>query len=77
MILVLDIGNSQIYGGVFDDDRLALQFRRTTRAENTSDEFGLFCRQVLRENDIDPAASPRSRSARSCPTWCTRCETPA
>ena len=28
MILVLDIGNSQIYGGVFDDDRLALQFRR-------------------------------------------------
>ena len=56
MILVLDIGNSQIYGGVFDDDRLALQFRRTTRAENTSDEFGLFCRQVLRENDVDPAA---------------------
>ncbi len=49
MILVLDIGNSQIYGGVFDDERLALQFRRATRAENTSDEFGLFCRQVLRE----------------------------
>lgn len=56
MILVLDIGNSQIYGGVFDDERLALQFRRATRAENTSDEFGLFCRQVLRENDVDPAA---------------------
>jgi type III pantothenate kinase len=54
VILVLDIGNSQIYGGVFDDERLALQFRRTTRAENTSDEFGLFCRQVLRENEIDP-----------------------
>ena len=56
MILVLDIGNSQIYGGVFDDDSLVLQFRRATRAENTSDEFGLFCRQVLRENDVDPAA---------------------
>ena len=56
MILVLDIGNSQVYGGVFDDERLALQFRRATRAENTSDEFGLFCRQVLRENDVDPAA---------------------
>jgi len=37
MILVLDIGNSQIYGGVFDDDKLVLQFRRATRAENTSD----------------------------------------
>jgi type III pantothenate kinase len=56
MILVLDIGNSQIYGGVFEGDRLALQFRRATRAENTSDEFGLFCRQVLRENDVDPEA---------------------
>ncbi|MGH8204363.1 MAG: type III pantothenate kinase [Steroidobacteraceae bacterium] len=54
MILVLDIGNSQIYGGVFDDEKLVLQFRRATRAENTSDEFGLFCRQVLRENDVDP-----------------------
>lgn len=54
MILVLDIGNSQIYGGVFDEDRLALQFRRATRAENTSDEFGLFCRQVLRENGVEP-----------------------
>jgi type III pantothenate kinase len=55
MILVLDVGNSQVYGGVFDDERLVLQFRRSTRAENTSDEFGLFCRQVLRENGIDPA----------------------
>jgi len=54
VILVLDIGNSQIYGGVFDEARLALQFRRAPRAENTSDEFGLFCRQVLRENEVDP-----------------------
>lgn len=56
MILVLDIGNSQIFGGVFDNDRLCLQFRRTTRAESTSDELGLFFRQVLRENGIEPAS---------------------
>jgi type III pantothenate kinase len=55
MILVLDVGNSQIFGGVFEGDRLALQFRRATRAENTSDELGLFLRQALRENGIDPA----------------------
>ncbi len=55
MILALDIGNSQIYGGVFDDERLCLQFRRASRAENTSDEQGLFLRQVLRENGVDPA----------------------
>ncbi len=56
MILVLDIGNSQIFGGVFDEGKLSLQFRRATRAENTSDELGLFLRQVLRENGIDPAS---------------------
>lgn len=56
MILVLDIGNSQIFGGVFDDDKLRLQFRRATRAENTSDEMGIFLRQVLRENGFEPAS---------------------
>ncbi len=54
MILVLDIGNSQVFGGVFDDGKLSLQFRRATRAESTSDELGLFLRQVLRESGIDP-----------------------
>lgn len=55
MILVLDIGNSHIFGGVFDGDQLRLQFRRASRAESTSDEQGLFLRQVLRENGVDPA----------------------
>lgn len=56
MILVLDIGNSQVFGGVFDETKLCLQFRRATRAEATSDELGLFLRQVLRENGFDPAS---------------------
>lgn len=56
MILVLDIGNSQIFGGVFDgDDRLLLQFRRASRSESTSDELGIFFRQVLKENGVEPA----------------------
>ncbi len=56
MILVLDIGNSQVFGGLFDDAKLCLQFRRTTRADATSDETGLFLRQVLRENGFDPGS---------------------
>ena len=56
MILALDIGNSQIFGGVFDEERLRVQFRRASRAEDTSDEQGLFLRQVLRENGIEPGA---------------------
>lgn len=55
MILVLDIGNSHVYGGVFEEDRLRVQFRRASRADSTSDEQGLFLRQVLRENGVDPA----------------------
>ena len=32
MILCLDVGNSQVYGGLFDDGRLSAQFRRTSLA---------------------------------------------
>lgn len=54
MILCLDVGNSQIYGGVFDDGRLRLRFRRTSKTGASSDEIGVFLRSVLRENEIDP-----------------------
>jgi pantothenate kinase type III len=47
MILCLDIGNSQIFGGVFDGDKLLTQFRRTSQAKASSDEFGVFFRVVL------------------------------
>lgn len=59
MLLTLDVGNSQIHGGVFDGDQLRLQFRKTTQPIGSSDEFGLFLRSVLRENQIDPAAIRR------------------
>ncbi|MBV1876908.1 MAG: type III pantothenate kinase [Pseudomonadales bacterium] len=54
MILCLDVGNSQIYGGLYDGDKLRVQFRRTSQARASSDEFGVFFRIVLRENNIDP-----------------------
>ncbi len=54
MILCLDIGNSHIYGGVFEQDKLLLQFRKSSKSGASSDEFGLFLRGVLRENEIDP-----------------------
>lgn len=56
MILTLDVGNSQIFGGVFDGDQLQLSFRKASRQAGSSDEFGLFLRGVLRENGLDPAA---------------------
>jgi len=56
MLLCLDVGNSQLYGGVFRNDDLVFQFRRSTGSRGSSDELGLFLRAVLRENDVDPNA---------------------
>ncbi|MCM2324407.1 MAG: type III pantothenate kinase [Oligoflexia bacterium] len=54
MILALDIGNSQIHGGVFVGQEIKFQFRKNTKNSNSSDEFGLFLKAVLRENGIEP-----------------------
>ncbi|MBR1714685.1 MAG: type III pantothenate kinase [Treponema sp.] len=53
MILTLDVGNSTMTGGIFDGDKLVLQFRQTTNKNSTSDEIGIFLRSVLRENGVD------------------------
>lgn len=56
MILTLDFGNSQMFGGVFQDGELTVRFRKPSRPSPSSDELGLFLRAVLRENGRDPAA---------------------
>jgi type III pantothenate kinase len=56
VILALDVGNSQIYGGVFENEELRFQFRKNSRNAPSSDEYGLFLKAVLRENGIDPKA---------------------
>lgn len=54
MILALDVGNSQIYGGVFKDDDIRLRFRKSSKSGASSDEIGVFLRAVLRENGLRP-----------------------
>lgn len=56
MLLCLDIGNSHICGGVFTAAILKLHFRHKTDPAITSDQLGLFLRNVLRENGIDDTA---------------------
>lgn len=53
MILCIDVGNSHIYGGVFNGDEIKLRFRHTSKV-STSDELGIFLKSVLRENDCSP-----------------------
>lgn len=59
MILSLDVGNTQIYGGVFDgpagQEKMLISFRRNSKQGSSSDEVGVFLRMVIRENGIDPA----------------------
>ena len=59
MLLCLDIGNTQIHGGVFDGDALRLQFRKSTQPLGSSDELGIFFVSVLRENGVDPRSVDR------------------
>ncbi len=53
MILCLDVGNSQMYGGIIVDEKIQLRFRFPTQRGTTSDQLGVFLKNVLRENAID------------------------
>ena len=55
MLLCLDVGNSHIFGGIFQDDRLCFSFRYPSAQACTSDQVGVFLKSVVRENNIDVA----------------------
>jgi len=52
MILCLDIGNTDIYGGVCDGRELVMEFRRSNHHQPSSDEFGVFVLQLLSAKGI-------------------------
>ena len=58
MLLVIDVGNTNITMGVFKGKELSGTFRMTTKLPRTSDEYGitlkeLIERQGIRSGDID------------------------
>ncbi len=54
MTLTLDVGNSQIFGGVFISGDLKFRFRHNSKNGASSDEIGIFLKSVLRENGVEP-----------------------
>lgn len=54
MILVIDIGNTNITVGVYEDDVLLGSFRLTTRFQRTSDEYGLKLISYMDARHLDP-----------------------
>ena len=47
MLLALDVGNTNITIGLFDEDELRGTFRMTTKIPRTSDEYGIFFYDLL------------------------------
>ena len=52
MILTLDVGNTNMTGGVFQDEELMATFRITTKIPRTSDEYGMMVCNLLQQNKI-------------------------
>ncbi len=53
MILVVDVGNTNINFGVYEGEKMLVMFKLTAKVDRTSDEFGLNIRELLDLNDID------------------------
>ena len=49
MLLAIDVGNTNITVGVFDGEELKTSFRLTTQEIQTSDEYGMKLRGIIRE----------------------------
>lgn len=54
MILALDIGNSNIKIGVFQNDELLFSWRLAARSDKTADEYGIVLTDLLEHSGITP-----------------------
>ena len=55
MLLVIDVGNTNITLGVFDGEELLGTFRMTTKMARTSDEYGITMKEMVEHQGIDSA----------------------
>lgn len=53
MVLVVDVGNTNIVVGVYKNDTLIGSWKMVTRSEKTSDEYGIFILNMLNYADIN------------------------
>ena len=52
MVLALDVGNTNITCGVFNEDEMVGTFRITTKMPRTTDEYGMILGNLLEQNQI-------------------------
>jgi len=53
MLLVIDVGNTNITIGVFREEKLITSFRMTSNVARTSDEIGITISNLLKSNEIN------------------------
>jgi type III pantothenate kinase len=53
LLLVIDVGNSNIVLGIYDDDRLVKDWRVSTDKSRTTDEYGILFHDLFRLAEID------------------------
>ena len=53
MILVVDVGNTNLTFGAYEGEELKATFRMTTKIPRTSDEYGVMITQMLKNYEID------------------------
>lgn len=53
MILVIDVGNTNITYGVYDGEKLVTSFRMMSNVERTSDEYGMMLKGLITANEVD------------------------
>ncbi len=52
MLLAFDVGNTNIVLGVFEEDRLLVDWRISTQREKTADEYAMLIKQLCATNNI-------------------------
>lgn len=70
MILCLDVGNTQVFGGIFESGELIFQFRRTSQLRSTSDELGVFSEVYCGKMKLNLKSSPKLLFAVWCLIFC-------
>ena len=55
MILVIDVGNTNMTLGVYQGEELKATFRMMTKTPRTSDEYGVMITQLLKSKGIEAA----------------------
>ncbi len=54
LLLAIDVGNTNLTFGIFENETLIGSFRMTTKLPRTSDEFGVWLRGLLQAKGVDP-----------------------